>query len=133
MAMRKKAQVSVEFLVVLALLFGLFLFSVAIFAERNSGYIHSRERQEAGLVAGKLARAINGVHLAGEGAEARLLLENKGVDFNVAVLGNAVVVEWQGNYVDSALVTESVSAEALGLGGFVNVRNVSGRVVVENA
>jgi len=130
--MKGKGQVSVEFLIVLALLLGLLLFSLAVFAERNSGFIYSKERYEAGLLAGKLARTINGVHLAGDGAEAILLLE-KGIDFNVAVLGNAVVVEWRGSYVDSALLTEDVSAGQLELGKFVNVKNVGGSVVVENA
>ncbi len=128
----QKGQVSVEFLIVLALLLALLLFSLAVFAERNSGFIYSKERHEAGLLAGKLARTINGVHLAGDGAEARLLLEKR-LDFNVAVLGNAVVVEWRDNYVDVALLTENVSAEQLELGKFVNVKNNGGSVVVENA
>jgi len=130
--MRKKGQVSVEFLIVLALLFGLLLFSLAVFAERNSGYIYSRERHEAGLLASGLARTINSIHLAGSGAETRVLLGKKGIDFNAAVLGNAVVVEWRDNYVDAALLTGDVTAGPLELGGFANVRNVNGSVVIEN-
>jgi uncharacterized protein (UPF0333 family) len=129
----EKGQVSVEFLIVLALLLVLFLFSMAIFAERNSGFIYSKERHEAGVVAGKLARTINGIHLAGGGAEATVLLEEKGIDFNVSVSGNSVVVEWQGNYVDAALLTDGVSAAQIGFGRFVNVRNVNGGIVIENA
>jgi len=129
--MREKGQVSVEFLIVLVLLLSLFLFSLAIFSEKNSGFILSKENYEARLVAKQVARTINYVHLAGQGTEARILLQKR-VDFNVSVLGNAVVVEWRDNYHDAALLTDNVTVNSLKQGGLINVKNVSGVVEIEN-
>ena len=130
--MNSKAQISVEFIIVLVLLFSLFLFSLWVFAERNTGYIYSRENHEAMLLANKLARTINNVYLAGNGMEAELLLEKRG-DFNVSVSGNAVIVSWRDNYLDAALLTDEISAGGVEIGQKVNVKNVNGGVVVESA
>lgn len=130
--MNGKGQVSIEFIIVILMLLALFMFSLGVFAERNAGYIHSREQFEAKVLAEKLARTINAVHTAGNGTEAAILLEKNG-DFNVTVSGNAVNVEWRDNFVDSALLTDNVTINSLTLGNFVNVKNVSGGIEIENA
>jgi len=130
--MDRKGQVSAEFIIVVVLLLGLFLFSLAVFAEKNSGYIYSKERYEARLIADKLAGTINSVYLAGPGAETKVLLEKK-PDLNVSLAGNAVVVEWRGSRLDSALLTEDTTAGSLTTGSWVNVKNVNGGIQIENA
>jgi len=131
--MEKKGQVSIEFIIVIVLLLALFLFSLTIFSERNSGYIYSKESYEARLIADKLAAAVNTVHLAGPGTEANVLLEERGIDFNVSVTGNAVVVEWRDSHIDSGLLTDNVTTGAISTGNLVNVKNVNGGIEVENA
>jgi len=130
--MNGKGQVSIEFLIIVIVLLSLFLFSLFVFNEKNSGLIFSKQGYEARLLAGKLAGTINEVYLAGDGAEARILLENKG-DFNVSIANGAAIVEWQGNYVAKKLMTGNASASPLSLGKWVNVRNVSGVIEVENS
>lgn len=130
--MKAKAQVSVEFIIVIIVLLSLFLFSIWIYSERQTGFIFARENYEAKLLADKIARTANNVYLAGNGAQARILLE-KNVDFNVSFLGNAVQVAWRDNYIDSALLTDNVTVNSLALGQWVNVRNVAGGIVIENS
>ena len=130
--MNSHAQISVEFIIVLVLLFSLFLFSIWVFREQNTGYIYSREQHEAKLLANKLARTINNVYLAGDGTETGLLLEKR-FDFNVSVSGNAVIVAWQDNYADAALLTDVVSAGSIEIGRSINVKNAGGGIEIENA
>lgn len=130
--MREKAQISVEFIIVVLLLLSLFLFSLGLFGEKNRGFIYSRERYEAKLTADKISGAINSVYAAGPGAEERLLLE-KNVDFNIGISGNAVTVSWGDSTVDSALVTGSVTVHGLSQGDWIRVRNENGGIHIESA
>ncbi len=130
--MQERGQISIEFLIVLILLSSLLLFSLAVFSERNTGFIHARENFEARLLADKMAREINAVYLAGNGTETRLLFEQR-VDFNVSVLGNAVVLEWRNGYVDAPVLTDDITIISLSQGTWINVRNVSGGIEIENA
>jgi len=130
--MKEKAQVSVEFIIVVILLLALFLLSVGIFAEKNTGYMQSKEQFEARLVADKLAKTVNNVYLAGPGTEASLLLEKK-IEFQISVSGNAVTVEWRDNYVDAALLTDQVTINSLEQGSWLNVKNVNGGIEIETA
>lgn len=130
--MREKGQVSIEFLIVVILLFAILLFSLAVFTQRNTGYIQARQSREASLLADGLAREINAVYLAGTGTETSFLVEKRS-DFNVSFLGNSLIVEWENGYVDRAVLTDNISVKSLSQGQLVSIRNVSGGIEIENA
>jgi len=126
--MKEKGQVSIEFIIVLIVLLGVLLFSLAAYTEKNTGYIYSMENYEAKLVADKLARAINAVHLAGPGSEATVLLEERD-NFNLGISRNAVFAAWRNNYVDSALLTRNITSVSIKPGQTVLVKNVNGTIL----
>ena len=130
--MRNKAQVSVEFLIVLIAVTLILLASVFIFSEKNSGFILSKENSEARLAAKKVSRAVNEVFLDGNGTTSLVALE-RSFDYEIACSGNAVQVKWKSNFVDSPMLTDSVTLNSLELGELVKVSNVGGVVIVENA
>ena len=57
--MNPKAQISIEFLIVIILLVGVLLFSLAVFSEKNHGLILSQENYEAKLIADQIAEKAN--------------------------------------------------------------------------
>ena len=130
--MNFKGQVSVEFIIVLMLLFSLFLFSLWVFGEKNETYIYAKENHEAKLLANKLARTVNSVYLAGNGTEARVLVE-RNIDFNVSAAGRSIIIGWRDNYVDAALLTDNITLGQVTQGNWVNVKNINGGVRIENA
>jgi len=128
----EKAQVTIEFMIILVVLFGILLSSIAIFGEKNEGFILSREQLEADRVADKIARTVNAVFLAGNGTEAKIVLER---DFNyeITIEGNAVHVNWRNNFSDASLDTNYVTIISATPGNQVNVKNSAGVVTIENS
>ncbi|HZX34424.1 MAG TPA: hypothetical protein VFF09_03515 [archaeon] len=130
--MKSNAQVSVEFIIVLSLLFGVLLLSLAVFGEKNSGFILLQKGSEAQLEARKISLAVNSVFLAGNGAETEIAL-GANPDSNILFSGNAVQVHWSGGFADSALITENINAASFSGTGTATVKNIEGVVSVEKA
>ena len=125
-----EAQASVEFIVILVLLFSLLLFSLFVFNEKNSSFIFSKEQFEAKLIANKVARTINTVFLSGDGVQTKVLLE-KNFNYDVDFFDNAVQVKWRNNFVDAALLTNKIIFNnPITPGGFVEIKNSNGEIIV---
>ncbi len=127
-----RAQVSVEFLIVLILLLGLLLFSLAVFSEKNEGFILSKENYKARLIANQIAEKANTVLTSGNGAEVSFRLK-KLEGFEPSVAGNAVRVSWRDNFVDSPLLTNDVTVNNLALGEGIKIKNQKGEIVIDFA
>ena len=130
--MNTKAQVTVEFMIVLTVLLAVLLFSLLVFGEKQSGFILSREQFLAKLEADKIARAANTVFLAGNGAKTTILIEKSFV-YSVEFLGNSVSVKWKDNYSSAPLLTSNATAPAIVSGSTITAKNSNGRLVIENA
>ena len=131
--MNKKAQISAEFIIILMLLMSVFVFAVFVYGEQNTGFINSRENFEAKLLSEKIARGINNVYLDGNGAKTVILADKRVNDFNAYISGNAVIVEWGNNYVDSSVLTSNVTVNSLTLGQFVNIKNNGTGIEIDNS
>jgi len=130
--MKQKGQITIEFVIALGVLVTLFAFAVWAHNERLIGLNYSKQGYNANLLADRLAGKINAVYLAGDGSEATVFLQDKG-DFNIFFMGGSVNVGYGDSYASTKLLTESVSAENISLGGYANIKNSNGWIVVENA
>lgn len=130
--MNAKGQVSVEFIIVLILLFGVLLFSLAVFGERNQLLVLSQERYEAQLAANQIAEKANSVLIAGPGTETTFYLGQL-QGFTPSVAGNAVRVSWKDNFVDSALLSDKVTVNGLGFGREIRIENLGGAILIDFA
>lgn len=128
----KSGQITIEFLIALGFLTLIFGFSLYVFSEKNSGFIHSKNAFNAKLLAQELSGCINSVFLAGDGAETRVLLKDKG-DFNVSVSNGSVQVSYGSEYASSKVFTGNITVKSISLGGAVNVKNTGGGIIIENA
>lgn len=128
--MKEKGQVLIEFLVIITLLLGLFLFAIGVFQEKNNGFLFFKEGTQAQQTANQLARTINAVFLAGNGTKTIVLLE-KNVDYTMLFSGNSVQVHWRNQFVGASLNTNRINAGALGAETKLLVSNNNGEIVVE--
>ncbi|MBS3058802.1 MAG: hypothetical protein J4224_00045 [Candidatus Diapherotrites archaeon] len=126
--MKRKAQITVEFTIVLVLLFLVLGASLAIFSERNAALNASRAQLEAKNLAFNVARTINQVHLAGNGTETAVLLDDKGLGFDLNIAGNSVDVSFGGGTASAPLITPQIVSGTYAIGEFVDVRNNNGNI-----
>lgn len=126
---KKKGQITVEFIIVLVILFIIFGFALFTYSERNSGFIYSREFFEARNFANKIALTINKIYLAGNGAETIFLLDDKGYGFDVNFVGRAVEISWRDNFVDAPLLTDQIIVGDFNVGKFVLVKRDGSKII----
>jgi len=123
-------QVSMEFVVVLAALFMVLMFSVSAYSERNEGFIYAKEIFRANGLATELARGINNVWVAGEGASLEVPTKGLLADFNVSSEGNTIEVKWRGNLLDAPLATMNLDVFYTGEPGAFRITNTGNWVEV---
>ncbi len=129
----KKGQISIEFVIIMSVLFLLLLFSLNVFQEKQTGLTYSKQQFEAKLLSEKIARTINEVYLSGNGTSTTIILEKK-FDYNITVINNAIVVELENNiYKDSPLLTNNVLINSIELGKKTNFRNNNGVIEIETS
>ena len=128
--MHSRGQATVEFMIILAVLFVALLFSFSVFGEKQSGFILSKEKFNAQLEADKIARAANTVFLAGAGAKTTIVLE-KSFGYTVVFSGNAVNVKWGDNFSGAALLTSSITAGAIASGSTISIENAGEGIKIE--
>jgi len=124
----KKGQVSVEFMVIAGVLASILLFSMFIFNEQNSTFGFTKKTAEAKVIANKVARMVNEIYVAREGADKNILL-GKEFDYNISFAGNVVRVNWEDNFVDAPLVTSAVDQNVFVAGEEFPIINSNGRIV----
>lgn len=128
--MNSKAQVSMEFLIIVILLIGILLFSLSVFAEKNQGLILSMENYEAQLIADQIAEKTNAVYAAGNGTETTIRLKQI-EGFTPSINGNAVRVSWRDNFVDSALITSNVRVNNIAIGQEIKIENINEEIIID--
>ncbi|HIH16447.1 MAG TPA: hypothetical protein HA252_03520 [Candidatus Diapherotrites archaeon] len=122
-------QLSVEFIVVSLIVLLIFSASVFVYGERQQAFEASKKLLEAKQLALHLARTMNDVYLAGEGASTRIFLP-KPFDFNVLVSGRYLELSFDNQFVDAPLVSAHARINSFSAGGFVPVAYRDENVVV---
>ena len=128
--MKTKAQVSVEFLIVLTILFGILLLSNAIFGSNTRDLALIKQGEEAKIIAHNTGRTINAIYLAGSGSSTQIVFEQS-FDYNVLVENNAVRIEWETQFSDSPLLTGNIIFGEISPGSTARVWNDNGVVKIE--
>ena len=128
--MNPKAQVSIEFIIVVVLLFTILLFALFAFGEKSQGLYLSQENYEAKLIADQIAEKANAVLTSGNGTKVSFRLKQI-QGFEPSIAGNAARVSWRSNFVDSPLLTSNVTANNLALGREMKIENINGEIIID--
>ena len=68
------------------------------------------------------------MHLAGNGTETAVLLDDKGLGFDLNIAGNSVDVSFEGGTASAPLITPQIVSGTYAIGEFVDVRNNNGNI-----
>lgn len=126
----KKGQASAEMLAVMAVMMAVFLIGVFALSGVGSNMGQLEDYLSAYNTASALGAAINGVHLAGDGASATIQL-NRG-DANISVAGSGVYVFSGGSAYAWPLLTNSTIPANISAGK-VTITNRNGLIIVANS
>ena len=127
-----KGQVTVEFMIILILLFSLFGFALFVYSEQNKGLIHSKEAFNAKALAKKFGNSINAIYLINGNASTEILLEPG--DFNYSIEGRNLRIHYRTNFFSNALMTNQVivNTDSNETGKEVRIRKEDGVIFVED-
>lgn len=123
-----KGQISIEFLIILTILFLVLIFSVWVYGVKNKEVNDYRINESAKLVAFSTATAINGAYLAGDGFESVVEMDSFGFDFNLSIEESAVTVSWDGGIADYPILTDKVVLGDIAFGEMATIRTRDGNV-----
>jgi len=130
--MKFKAQISVEFIIVLIVIFFLFGFAFSIYLGQNEVSLYSQQSMKAKRNAFALASAIDRINSSDFNSSTTVFLEP---DFNFAVSNGAVEMHYRTNYISVPLTTKNVSVGTAGnsTGKNFKVRKFNGGVLIEDS
>ena|SRR3989338_607463 len=135
----KRSQISVEFIMILAVMLIVFL-GVFIIADKRTAEMYSvRTKLYAKIEADKLASDVNGVFLAGSGTRKISMLpstlkDNSAYNISIYPTEHKLQVVWQSSGTDdhysAALIAGNISGVLNNINYPVNVSNVNGGIVI---
>lgn len=127
-----KAQVSIEFLILIFILVLVFTFFSSSTTSIKNQLNSIRIQTEARRLVNKIASEINLAVEVGDGYERRFYVENSfaGItDFSITISNYTISLEWKRGVVYSPLISSSIQGEIRK--GWNVVRNVDGIIYVE--
>jgi hypothetical protein len=124
-----RAQVSAEFMVVLAALLMIFMIIFTASGSSTANLAQSRETVAAHRNAYAAAAALNCVYLAGDGAAFNLSMGGMAEDENITISGFAVTSMRGGASASAPLLDGNVNASGLGRGDIL-IRNEGGGIKI---
>jgi hypothetical protein len=136
----KKSQISVEFVIVIAIALVIFLTLFAIIDRRNDELYSTRTALYARQEADKFASAINTIFLAGDGAQKTIILpetlrDNKDYEINLYPSSHLLEIKWasleQTKHYDSPLITADITGSLESLSNItLAITNTNGGIVI---
>jgi uncharacterized protein (UPF0333 family) len=126
----QKGQVTMEFMVTIILILGVFVFGVSIFQSRSDLNYSSALRWANTDTAFRIARNINSVNLLDDNALVKdyIYWNQKGA--SVSLSRNAVEVYTNNTYADAALSTGNIIWNVTDFNGLIYFRKINGAVIV---
>ena len=130
--MKLKAQISVEFIIVLIVLFFLFGFAFTVYLGQNEVSLYAKETMKAKNNAFALASVIDRVNASDFNSSTIIFLEP---DFNFSVFNGAVQVGYRTNYVSVPITTKNVSVKTANnsTGKILKIKKFNGGILIEDA
>ena len=124
-----RGQLTVEFVVVLLIVTLLFSASVFVAGEQSNSFNASKRFLDAKQLALKMARTVNDVYLAGDGAKTRVFMPAP-FDYNLSVSGRYLEASFDNQFADAPLVSSNVRVNSFTAGGYVFVARLDQNVVI---
>lgn len=128
-----KGQVSLEFMIVVAISLVVFLFMFSITDRRNDEMFASSTNMHAKMQVRGLAEIINNVFLSGEGSKDSYALPDKlrdGTNYSVSVYANYLEINWDSKQYGVPLLTGDVSGNLTYLWNRTVVVSNDGGIVI---
>ncbi|HIH42787.1 TPA: hypothetical protein HA246_04020 [Candidatus Woesearchaeota archaeon] len=135
----KKSQISVEFIIILAVMLIVFL-GVFIVADKRTAEMYSvRTKLYAKMEADKFASDVNGVFLAGSGTGKISILpstlkDNSAYNISIYPSEHKLQVVWQSSGIEdhysAALIAGNISGVLSSINYPVNLSNINGGIVI---
>jgi uncharacterized protein (UPF0333 family) len=119
----RKAQASLEFLIVFSVLLAIFLFVFALSFGGNGNLIQIQDSAASMRNAQSIAAAINYVYLAGDGASYNLAISNVLNVENITLSNHAVSSTRRNAYSSAALLNGKMNFTSLGRGNVFLTNN----------
>src|SRR3989338_8024016 len=135
----KRSQISVEFIIILAVMLIVFLGVFIIADKRTAEMYNTRTKLYANMEADKLASDVNGVFLAGSGTRRISMLpltlkDNSAYNISIYPNEHKLQVVWQNSgiedYYSAALIAGNISGILSSINYPVNVSNVNGGIII---
>lgn len=132
----KKAQISVEFIIIFAVMMAIFLLVFSVVNARNDEFFFSSRSLDAKDVADRVAHAVNQVYLSGPGSNASLSLPDTIIDnleYNLTAHSQArsIVIEWSGRHYISGIITTLRDSQTVLEPGRLDIRYSEEGIVLE--
>lgn len=134
----KKAQISVEFIIIFAVMMAIFLLVFSVVNARNDEFFFSSRSLDAKDVADRVAHAVNQVYLSGPGSNASVQLPDTIVDnleYSLTAYSQArsIVIEWSGRHYISGIITTLRDSSTDLEPGRLDIRYSEEGIVLEQA
>ena len=130
-----KAQISVDFIIIISIALIVFLYLFSIIDKRNDELYSTRTSLYAKSVSDTLAFNINSVFLAGNGFKKNILLQNKlkddtGYNLNIYPTEHLIKIAWNNRQYSSPILTSSISGDLSLLPGEYEIANINGVITI---
>lgn len=125
----KKAQMSIEMLIVISVVFAIFVAALYMFSGHLSVVAHARSQMDAYSIASKIGPSINSVYLAGDGAS--ISLSARAENTSAEISRNYLIVRSGDAYYDWPLLTNRTNASTVQLGE-ITMKNSNGMILIGN-
>lgn len=128
--MKKKGQVSAEFLVMLSVVFLVLFFAFDFQITKFKEFDSFKESFESKNYSLELSYAINSVYLSGNGSLKELVF-NSSKDFNLNAVNKTIFVEYGDFYADAKIIAPQIQINSYSFNGKNLIKNESGIIVIE--
>ncbi len=130
---KKKAQTSIEFLIIIGVLFALFAFAVYIGGEKSSTIGFQEEFIEAQGASRYLANTINAVNMMPNGTEKIITLNNKyNYKFATHNYGLHLILPDSNSYFDFPLTTMDINFNGTNY-NYISIKKINNYIVIQDA
>ena len=127
----ESGQISIEFIITILIVLGIFIFGLYIFQNRTSLNYVSDEKWSSQNVAFEIARNINNAYLLDDNSVVTSTIVWKSDWKSVYLEKKSVVVSYQGTIADAPIATSNVEWRITDLNGLIYFHKINGRVVVD--
>jgi uncharacterized protein (UPF0333 family) len=131
----KKAQSSLEFMVVLALILVVFIFFLAVFEKRKDEFASKPDEFAAKTLAENVALSVNKVYILGSNSSSTVFIPEvlyHTSNFSITIYGNSRIVDikYRLKHYSYPILTSNINTILLPKGHIINITNSGGDIYV---